>query len=243
MRMCVFHSPYSTVSASSAHVIVFSSAMLAPMTNRPTIANWMFVLATYTISAPTSAVDAPDQEAALLAEDRRDPRSERADVEHGSGGDDRDERQQRGRTVEVVAGVVDDDRADDVLGDQVHQARRGAQPGQRAVLGHRLHRLLERDLRDLALHDLLGGEERREEQRHPDEDEDRRGDQERGMQVVGALQPRRQDDGQDEDGEAGADHAGAGQLRALGRILGHRARRASRTGCSRASTASRAARR
>ena len=40
VRICVFHSPYSTVSASSAHVMVFSSAMLAPMTNRPTIANW-----------------------------------------------------------------------------------------------------------------------------------------------------------------------------------------------------------
>ena len=46
VRMCVFHSPYSTVSASSAHVIVFSSAMLAPITKSPTIANWVFVLAT-----------------------------------------------------------------------------------------------------------------------------------------------------------------------------------------------------
>ena len=64
--MCVFHSPYSTVSASRAHVIVLSNPMEAPIMNNPTIANGVFVLARKTIRAPINVPTHPSMNPRFL---------------------------------------------------------------------------------------------------------------------------------------------------------------------------------
>ena len=59
----------------------------------------------------------------------------------------------------------------------------------------------------VALHRLARGGEAPEVEREPDDREDDRGDRQRALQVAGACDLRRDDDGDQQDRQAGGDHA------------------------------------